>query len=86
MHILTAREAEAHLDQVIDDVCRDHEPTAIVRRRGQPVVLLSLDDFNAMNETIYLLASPSNASRLRKSIVQVRAGLAASKPLNKSVR
>jgi len=79
VHILTVREARASLNQAMDDVCRDHEPTAIVRRRGQHVVLLSLEDFNSMNESMYLLGSASNASRLRKSIAQLRAGAVMSK-------
>lgn len=80
MHILNVREAKATLRDVMDDVCRDHEPTAIIRRRGPPVVVLSLEDFNSINETIYLLSSASNASKLRQSIAQVNAGAALSKP------
>ena len=74
MHIIDVREAKASLDRAMDDVCRDHEPTVIVRRRGGPVVLLSLEDYNSMNETLYLLSSPSNAFRLRKSVNQIRSG------------
>ncbi|MDB5981885.1 MAG: yefM [Pseudomonas sp.] len=76
MHLLTVRESKASLKHAMDDVCRDHEPTGIVRRRGRPVVLLSLEDFNSINETIHLLGSVSNASRLRQSIAQLRAGAA----------
>lgn len=79
MHILTVREARDGLNQAMDDVCRDHEPAVIVRRRGHHVVLLSLEDFNSMNETMYLLGSASNASRLQKSIAQLRAGAVMSK-------
>lgn len=74
MQVLTFSEARAGLKQAMDDVCRDHEPTIITRQRGEHVVLLSLEDFNSMNETMYLLGTASNASRLRASIAQHKAG------------
>ena len=74
MQVLTFSEARAGLKQAMDDVCRDHEPTVITRQRGEHVVLLSLEDFNSMNETMYLLGTTSNASRLRASIAQHKAG------------
>jgi antitoxin YefM len=52
MQVLTSREARARLGQAMDDVCRDHEPIIIVRRRGQHVVLLSLEDFESLNRAI----------------------------------
>ncbi|MBC3412909.1 type II toxin-antitoxin system prevent-host-death family antitoxin [Pseudomonas sp. SWRI107] len=81
MQVLTFSEARAGLKQAMDDVCRDHEPTVITRQRGEHVVLMSLEDFNSMNETIYLLGSASNASRLRESIAQHKAGVAISKDI-----
>jgi antitoxin YefM len=74
MHVLTFSQARAGLKQAMDDVCRDHEPAVITRQRGEPVVMLSLDDYNAMNETMYLLGSASNATRLRESIAQHKSG------------
>jgi antitoxin YefM len=44
MHLLTFNQARAGLKQAMDDVCRDHGPAVITRQRGEPVVLLSLDD------------------------------------------
>lgn len=76
MHILTFRQAHADLKQVMDDVCRDHEPAMITRQRGEPVVMLSLEDYNGINETLHLLGSAKNASRLRSSIAQLQAGKA----------
>jgi len=81
MQVLTFSEARAGLKQAMDDVCRDHEPTVITRQRGEHVVLMSLEDFNSMNETIYLLGSASNASRLRESVAQHKAGVAISKDI-----
>ncbi|MBJ9974503.1 type II toxin-antitoxin system Phd/YefM family antitoxin [Pseudomonas sp. S75] len=74
MHVITFSQARADLKQTIDDVCRDHEPTVIIRERGQPLVMLSLQDYNGMHETLYLLSSSANRSRLRKAPV-VRAEL-----------
>lgn len=57
MHVLTFSQARAELKQTMDDVCRDHEPAVITRQRGEPVVMMSLEDYNGMNETIHLLGS-----------------------------
>lgn len=74
MHVLTFSQARADLKQTMDDVCRDHEPAVITRQRGEPVVMLSLDDYNGMRETMYLLGSSANAKRLRLSIAQLKSG------------
>lgn len=74
MNVLTYSEARAGFKQAMDDVCRDHEPTVITRQRGDHVVMMSLDDFNSMEETMYLLGNPKNAQRLMESIAQVKAG------------
>jgi antitoxin YefM len=76
MNILTFSEARAGLKTVMDDVCKDHAPTVITRVSGEHVVMLSLSDFNSIEETLYLLRSPKNASRLMESIAQLKAGKA----------
>ena len=76
MHVLTFSQARADLKQTMDDVCRDHEPAIITRQRGEPVVMMSLEDYNGMQETLYLLGSSTNAKRLRSSIDQLRSGKA----------
>lgn len=76
MNILTFSEARASLKTVMDDVCKDHAPTVITRVNGEHVVMLSLADFNSMEETLYLLSSANNASRLMESIEQLKAGKA----------
>ncbi len=67
MHVLTVKQAKEGLKQAMDDVCRDHEPTIIVRKRGKPVVMLSLIDYNGLQETMYLLGSTANTQRLTRS-------------------
>ncbi|QJP06721.1 type II toxin-antitoxin system Phd/YefM family antitoxin [Pseudomonas multiresinivorans] len=81
MQVLTFTQARADLKQTMDDVCRDHEPAVITRQRGEPVVMISLEDYNGMQETLYLLSSTANAKRLRESIDEVRAGKAQVKEL-----
>lgn len=72
--ILNFSEARANLKQVLDDVCRSHEPTVITTRQGEHVVLISLDDYNSMQETLHLLGFEKNARRLRESIAEFRVG------------
>ena len=74
MNILTFTEARAGFKTVMDTVCRDHTPTVITRVNGEHIVMLSLNDFNSMQETMHLLSSAKNASRLMESISQLRAG------------
>ncbi len=76
MNVLTFSEARASFKTVMDTVCRDHNPTIVTRVGGEHVVMLSLADFNSMQETLYLLGSEANAKRLMESIAQLRAGKA----------
>lgn len=85
MNILTFSEARAGLKQAMDDVCRDHEPAVITRQRGDHVVMLSLSDFNSMQETMYLTSTLTNANRLRESIAQLKAGQAFTKEISLDV-
>lgn len=74
MDAITYTHARANLAGTMDRVCNDHEPVIITRNGDQSVVLLSLEDFQALEETAYLLRSPANAKRLFKSIEQLEAG------------
>ena len=58
------------MDRVVDD----HDPIIITRNRDQSVVLLSLEDYQALEETAFLLRTPVNATRLLASIEQLNAG------------
>lgn len=82
MNIITYSEARAGFKSVMDTVCRDHEPIVVSRVNGEHVVMLSLADYNSMQETMHLLASPRNAVRLMESIEQLRAGQARSRPFD----
>lgn len=74
MRTLTSTELRANLSSVMDRVNDDHEPVIVTRAGGKPVVLLSLEDYDAMDETAYLLASPENARRLLEAVEDLRAG------------
>ena len=74
MDAITYTAARAHLAQTMHRVCDDHEPLIITRNGQQAVVMLSLDDFKALEETAYLLRSPSNARRLLDAIDCLEAG------------
>ena len=74
MDSITYSTARANLADTMDRVCDDHEPVIITRGGQQAVVMLSLDDFKALEETSYLLRSPKNARRLLESIAELEAG------------
>jgi antitoxin YefM len=66
--------ARENLAQTMDKVCSDHAPVIITRNRDQAVVMLALEEYQALEETAYLLKSPANAKRLMQSIAQLKAG------------
>ena len=74
MDAVTYTAARAGLAKTMDRVCEDHEPIIITRKGSGPVVMLSLDDYEALNETAYLLRSPKNAKRLTRAIEEIEAG------------
>ena len=74
MKVFNFSESRAALKTIMDDVCADHEPAVVTRQRGEAVVLLSLQDYNSIIETMHLQSSPANAQRLAESIGQLRAG------------
>lgn len=74
MDAITYSSARANLASTMDRVCSDHEPLIITRNGEKAVVMLSLEDYKALEETAYLLRSPANARRLLSSIAQLNAG------------
>ena len=74
MNTITYTTARATLADTMDRVVNDHEPVIITRTRERAVVMMSLDDFKALEETSYLLRCPKNARRLLESIASLEAG------------
>ncbi|MEO8015397.1 MAG: type II toxin-antitoxin system prevent-host-death family antitoxin [Polaromonas sp.] len=74
MDAITYSTARANLASTMDRVCNDHEFLIITRNGQQSVVMLSLEDFQALEETAYLLRSPANAKRLLTASAQLTAG------------
>lgn len=74
MNTITYSSARSNLAETMEKVCDDHAPIIITRKAAKPVVMMSLDDYEALEETAYLLRSPKNARRLLESIAQVETG------------
>ena len=71
MEAISYTNARSNLAKTMEKVCEDHDPVIITRRNENSVVMMSLEDFQALEETAYLLRSPKNARRLLESIAQL---------------
>ena len=67
-------EARANLASIMDRVTEDHDTVIVTRQKAKPVVIMSLEDYNSIQETAFLLRSPENAARLRRGMEQVERG------------
>lgn len=74
MDAISYTTVRANLASTMDRVCNDHEALIITRNGEQSVVMLSLEDFKALEETAYLLRTPANAKRLLAATAQLNAG------------
>ena len=74
MNAVTLKEAKLKLEQLVEQVIADAEPTIVITESGEQVVFLPLDQYNSWKETLYLLANPANADHLRRSIAEAQAG------------
>lgn len=74
MNVTTFSEARNNLKTVLDKVANDADCTIITRRDAGDAVVMSLDYYNSLMETVHLLRSPENAAHLATSIEQYRAG------------
>ena len=71
MKAITYTAARQNLAKTMAQVCKDHTPIIITRKTSESVVLMSLEDYTALEETAYLLRSPRNIRRLIESIAQL---------------
>ena len=74
MDALTYSFTRQHFADVMRQVNEDHAPVVVTSQRGKPVVIMSLDDFHALEETAYLLRNPTGAKRLIDSVEELRSG------------
>ena len=82
MKAITYTAARECLAATMDEVCRDRAPVVITRNRDQAVVMLSLEDYESIEETAYLLRSPTNARRLLEAIESLARGKGRERRLN----
>ncbi len=74
MEAITYTNARQNLAKTMEKVCNDRAPIIVTRKSSGSVVMISLEDYEALEETAYLLRSPKNARRLIESIAQLESG------------
>ncbi|WP_341756729.1 MULTISPECIES: type II toxin-antitoxin system Phd/YefM family antitoxin [unclassified Candidatus Tisiphia] len=74
MEAISYTKARSEFSSLMNKVCDDHSPIIITRQKQQSVVVISLDDYNSLEETVYLLKSPKNVERLNRAINDFKEG------------
>jgi len=74
MRAITYTSARNNLASTMKKVCDDHAPIIVTRKNNEAVILMSLEDYEALTETAYLMRSPKNAKRLIESIEELNTG------------
>ena len=74
MQTMSFSQIRQNLATTIDSVVHNHSPIIITRQNKEPVVIISLDDYKSIEETVYLMQSMTNATRLNSAISQLEAG------------
>lgn len=74
MDSISYTSARSNLAKTMEKVCNDHAPVAITRKGEGAVVMMSMEDYQALEETAYLLRSPKNMRRLLTAINELEAG------------
>ena len=81
MDSISYTSARSKLAKTMERVCNDHAPVAITRNGEACVVMISMDDYQALEETAYLLRSPKNMRRLLESVIELEEGKGQEKEL-----
>ncbi|MES1933633.1 YefM protein (antitoxin to YoeB) [Salinisphaera shabanensis T35B1] len=71
MDAISYTAARTNLAKTMEQVCEDHSPMIITRNKARSVVMMSLEDYEALQETAYLLRAPRNARRLLESVAEL---------------
>ena len=74
MEVTTYTRVRQNLAKTMEKVCEDHSPVIVTRKKNDSVVIMSLEDYEALEETAYLLRSSKNTRRLIGSIAQLEEG------------
>lgn len=74
MEIISYTKARNSFCDVMNKVCQNHTPITIYRQESKPVVLMSLEDYNSIEETMYLMSTPNNLQNLLQSIEEIKQG------------
>ncbi len=74
MNAISYVDAQSNLARMIDQVCDQHDPVIITRHQQPSAVLLSLEDYESLTETAYLLKSRNNAKRIFEAIAELESG------------
>ena len=82
MKAITYTAARQNLAKTMEKVCKDHAPIIVTRKTTDSVVIMSLEDYEALEETAYLLRSPKNTRRLIQSIAQLEEGRGSERELS----
>ena len=81
LEVMTYSDARAQLKGVMDRAIVDGQEVVVTRKKGEAVVVVSLDAWNSINETLHLLSNPANAERLRHSIAELDANTGSEREL-----
>ncbi len=74
MDAISYTAARSKLAKTMEQVCDDHSPVIITRSKASSVVMMSLEDYEALQEAAYLLRAPKNTRRLLESVAQLERG------------
>jgi antitoxin YefM len=81
MDAISYSTARKNMVQTMDRVCDNHEAVIITRQKARPVIMMSLEDYNSIEETLHLLKNPANARRLAQAIKELEEGKICEKEL-----
>ncbi len=71
MNVRSYSDTRANLKAVMDSVVDDRTPVVVTRQKAESVVMVSLADWQSMEETLHLLSTPANAARLKEAVDQL---------------
>lgn len=74
MEAVTYSKARNNLKKIMDSVCDNIETFIITRKNNRNVVMISLEEYNSITETLHLLSTPENTKRLLRSIEEIEKG------------